>query len=186
MNLSESQQQVLEFVKIAHGDQVRKYTGEPYWHHLVSVAKIVNKYCPNDFGMIEIALCHDLFEDTVFKHDHLVTALRKYGYDEEEITFITRGVIALTDVWTHESHPDWNRATRKEWECNRLSKIYKKYQTIKYADIIDNTISIIQHDKGFAKKYLQEKRNIIDVMRLGNLDLLIKCYKTLIESEIRL
>ena len=34
-------EQLLEYVKQQHGDQERKYTGEPYHVHLTAVAEIV-------------------------------------------------------------------------------------------------------------------------------------------------
>lgn len=186
MKLTSRQEMLLQFVKTSHGDQVRKYTCEPYWHHVVCVAEIVNEFCPDDFGLIEIAFCHDLFEDTSVTNDGLVKALQESGYEPVELLFITRGVLALTDVWTSDSHPYWNRSTRKSWEADRLGKIYKEYQSVKYADLIDNTRSIVEHDKGFAKKYLAEKRDILEVMRTGNLPLLIKCYNVLLDAESKL
>jgi hypothetical protein len=41
-------------------------------------------------------------------------------------------------------------------------------QTIKYADLISNTQSIVVQDKKFAKVYLKEKRNILEVCVKGS------------------
>lgn len=38
----EMKERVLEFAKKAHGDQKRKYTGEPYWTHVKEVGDIVS------------------------------------------------------------------------------------------------------------------------------------------------
>ena len=37
-------------------------------------------------------------------------------------------------------------------------------QTIKVADLISNTRSIVAHDPGFAKLYLEEKRMLLEVL----------------------
>ena len=38
-------------------------------------------------------------------------------------------------------------------------------QTIKCADLISNTSSIVQHDPKFAALYLAEKRELLEVLR---------------------
>jgi len=172
MILTDRQEKLLEFVKEQHGEQVRKYTGEPYWHHLVSVAQIVSKYEPDG---IEIALCHDLFEDTKCTKTCLYEHLTENGYKHSEAIIIRNCVVDLTDVFTTENYPKLNREERKKREAERLGTIYELSQSVKYADLTDNTSSIVKHDKGFAKKYLQEKIRILDQMRNGNINLLIDC-----------
>ena len=176
MILTERQEKLLQFVKEQHGEQVRKYTNEPYWTHLVSVAEIVSKYEPDG---IEIALCHDLFEDTNCNEHHLLVHLQKMGYSFSERNIICKGVVDLTDVYTHEKYPSSNRNDRKRMEAERLGAISKLPQSVKYADLIDNTASIVKYDKGFAVKYLQEKIRVLDKMRNGNINLLIDCCHTL-------
>jgi hypothetical protein len=41
-------------------------------------------------------------------------------------------------------------------------------QTIKLADLISNSKSIMEHDPAFAKTYLEEKRLLLDVMTKGD------------------
>lgn len=176
MILTERQEKILQFVKEQHGEQVRKYTNEPYWHHLVSVSEIVSKYEPDG---IEIALCHDLHEDTKCTSSELYSFLLENGYDGDEAIVITDGVIDLTDVFIPEKYPKLNREQRKIREAERLGKIPPLSQSVKYADLTDNTRSIIKYDKGFAVKYLQEKVRVLDQMRNGNINLLIDCCYTL-------
>jgi len=178
MILTDRQEKLLQFVKEQHGEQVRKYTGEPYWHHLVSVAELADKYLLED-GVIEIALCHDLFEDTPCTQNKLESALLSYGYSSSEAIFISNGAVDLTDKFTPEYYPKFNRQQRKIMEAERLGEIHPLSQSIKYADLIDNTISIVKYDKGFAVKYLQEKIRVLDKMRNGNINLLIDCCYTL-------
>ena len=49
----------------------------------------------------------------------------------------------------------------------------------KYADLIDNSLSIVTHSESFAKTYLQEKVQILDGMRQGNIHLLIEACSVL-------
>lgn len=180
MNLTEKQNKLLEFVKEQHGDQIRKYVGTPYWTHTYEVAEIVSEFVD---GTIEIAFCHDLLEDTDCTQGLLLSELLEIGYEYEEAMDIVVGVVELTDVFTHEAYPQFNRKTRKELEAERLSKISVKAQSIKYADLIHNTGSIVEFDKDFAVTYLKEKKYMLNKMRLGNIDLLAKCFHTLQNAE---
>jgi len=183
LNLTDRQQKLLDFVKLQHGSQLRKYTNEPYWHHLVSVAEIVSEYEPNG---IEIALCHDLLEDTECTKEMLFDSLCSAGYDKDFSKNIVFAVIDLTDVFTHECYPRLNRKERKLLELKKLRTISTISQSVKYADLIDNSSSIVEHDKGFAKVYLQEKQEILSVMRAGNPGLLKRCEQVLEESLMKL
>lgn len=165
LKLNGQQIGLFEWVKQQHGSQVRKYTGEPYWTHLERVAEILYNRAYGD--LIEIALCHDLLEDTTCTERELCSQLLLLQYDIYEVGFIGRGVLALTDQYTHESYPEMNRIKRKLWETVRLKSIRPEYQTVKYADLIDNTSSILQHDEGFSKIYLEEKKRLLEVMNEG-------------------
>lgn len=174
-NFTPRQQGLLEFVKQCHGDQKRKYTGEPYWHHVVEVAEIVSEYVKTGL-VLEIALCHDLFEDTECDRSGLMVALLGFGYGSHEASTIANGVFDLTDEYTKENYPELNRAQRKIKEADRLSTIKPEIQSVKYADLISNTSSIVERDKEFARIYLQEKKAILDAMKDGNVDLRTNCY----------
>jgi len=41
-------------------------------------------------------------------------------------------------------------------------------KTVKLADLIDNSYSISEHDPGFAKIYMAEKKRLLVVLREGN------------------
>lgn len=156
---------LLAFVHISHFPQKRKYTGEAYTVHLRAVAEMADKH-----GLLfgyEIGLCHDLFEDTACTERDLRQFLLRH-YTFEETDFIINSVIDLSDVFTHEAYPQFNRAERKGLECQRMAKISPNSQSIKYCDLIDNTKSIVQHDPAFAKVYLKEKFNLLQVMDKGD------------------
>ncbi len=57
-----------------------------------------------------------------------------------------------------------NRATRKCLSCERLAAAPGWVQTIKCADLISNTSSIVLHDPDFAKVYSREKRELLAVL----------------------
>jgi len=179
MILTEKQFLLFDFVSEKHGGQKRKYTGDPYTEHLLSVAETVFRY---DEDAVEIALCHDLFEDTNCDFNQLYKRMVEIGYDRRYAYETCTCVKELTDVFTHEAYPYLNRAKRKENEAKRLSTISSRSQTVKYADLIDNTSSIVQHDKGFAKTYLKEKERIIELMTNGNEELFRLCKYELVDA----
>lgn len=173
MKITERQRKLLDVVKHHHEGQVRKYNGEPYWTHPYEVAEIVSS-CKIELA-IEIAFCHDLFEDTECDSKELHMSLSTIGYTADEILIILIGVDGLTDEFTKNKYPQHNRAFRKLADAKRLGIMNPSIQSIKYADLIHNSYSILEYDKDFAKVYMKEKRELINHMRNGNIDLLIRC-----------
>jgi len=143
------------FSKLAHEaiGQKRKYTGEPYFNHPLRVMKLVASVLPDDEDAQIVALLHDVVEDT---HISLTLIRDEFG------TRVERGVFALTDTPTVEGGP--NRKERKKLDRERLSKAEGWVQTVKVADMIDNTSSIAEHDPNFWKVYKEEKRLLLDVL----------------------
>ena len=184
MKLTEQQQNLLQFVKECHGDQVRKYTGEAYWNHVHAVAEMSRNY-QIPFG-IEIGLCHDLLEDTACTMKTLFDRLEALGYVLSDMRVICDCVRDLTDVYTTEDYPHLNRKQRKQKEATRLSEIHLLSQSVKCADLIHNTESIIKHDKGFAKVYIKEKDDILRVMNGGDGELYRACLAVLDEAKEKL
>lgn len=140
----------MEFAMKAHANQVRKYTGEPYFGHLAEVAGIVAACERADVEMIAAAFLHDTIEDcgvTLEKIEH------EFGFD------VAVMVSGLTD-----SEDGKNRAERKAKARDRLAACSGRIQTIKCADLISNTKSIMLHDPKFAAVYLEEKRLLLEVM----------------------
>lgn len=180
MKLTERQEKLLQFVKECHSGQVRKYNGEEYWNHPYRVAEMC-VHLP--FG-IEIAFGHDLFEDTECVPNTLFSFLESVGYDYSECANVVSGVSDLTDQYTREKYPKSNRAARKELESARLGGINHVSQSIKYADFLDNTKSIIEHDRSFAKVYLREQKMTLAHMRDGDINLLIECCYSLRIAEL--
>ena len=142
------------FAKKAHEGQERKYTGEPYYNHVYSVARKVAKI-NNDPDLIIAALLHDTIEDTN------VTVKEIGELFGERVAGI---VYDLTDHFTPENYPNFNRKKRKALEAKRLGTISDDAKTIKLCDLADNTSSIVEHDPGFAKYYLKEKADVLHEM----------------------
>ena len=165
------------FCRAAHQavGQQRKYTGEPYWHHPVAVAERVSAVETATVEMIAAAHLHDVLEDTA------VTALDLEACFGERVTAL---VLELTDQFID---PDiGNRAHRKALERNRLAEVSPEAQTIKYADLIDNTGSIVARAPGFARVYLAEKRQLLEVMTRGDQALQRQAWSVLTEGEARI
>lgn len=165
--LTDKQKKFLQFCINQHSDQKRKYTGEPYWYHLINVAKIL--FDAGHRNLIEIALGHDLLEDVPNLESKTITRkLASLKYSHNSIIFIEGGILALTDVFTKEAYPELNRKTRKEKEARRLGRIFPDFQTVKYADLIDNSRDILENDPKFAKIYIAEKVQILEFMDKGS------------------
>ncbi len=154
-NLSDKLQAVLDFATMAHKGQLRKYTGDPYILHPIEVMLMI-KCVPHDEAMLAAALLHDTVEDT----DVIIEEIRQqFGDDIADL------VDDLTDVSKPE---DGNRAVRKAMDRNHSAKSSPRAQTIKIADLIRNSRSIIEHDRGFAKTYMVEKLQLLGVLTDGN------------------
>lgn len=136
--------------------QRRKYTGEPYHIHPFEVADTVagTEYCTEE--MIAAALLHDVVEDTQVTLDLVA---RQFGI------VVAAYVEQLTDVSKPE---DGNRAARKAIDLAHTAKASPQAKTIKLADLISNSRSIVERDPEFAKVYLAEKRALLEVLKEGD------------------
>jgi (p)ppGpp synthase/HD superfamily hydrolase len=136
--------------------QKRKYTGEPYIVHPAEVAKIVAGVPGSTPDMVAAAWLHDVVEDTGCTYTDIHMA---FGAD------IAALVGWLTDVSKPE---DGNRAVRKAMDREHTAAAPAEAQTIKLADLISNSRSIMAHDPEFARTYLAEKRALLEVMTRGD------------------
>ena len=145
----------LKFATLAHGDQKRKYTGEPYIVHPIEVMEIV-KSVPHDNAMLAAALLHDVVEDTDVTIEEIELS---FGHDVAEL------VGFLTDVSKPE---DGNRKIRKGLDRDHSAQAPARAQTVKLADLISNSRDIIKNDPHFAKVYLREKEQLLQVLTSGD------------------
>jgi len=154
------------FATAAHAavGQVRKYTFEPYIVHPAEVAKIVRDAGGTE-AMVAAAWLHDTVEDTGVT---IETIRAEFGTEVAEL------VGWLTDV----SRPEHgNRAHRKALDRAHSAAAPAEAQTVKLADLIANTRSIMAHDEAFAKTYLEEKRLLLAVMTKGDPTLMAEARK---------
>ncbi len=154
------------FATAAHAavSQVRKYTGAPYIVHPAEVAKIVSSVEHTD-AMLAAAWLHDVVEDTGVT----IEVIRaEFGAEVAEL------VGWLTDVSRPE---DGNRASRKAIDRAHSAQAPAEAQTVKLADLISNSRSILVHDEKFARTYLEEKKLLLEVMNKGNATLMAEAKK---------
>lgn len=138
-----------------HRNQKRKYTGEPYIVHPAEVASIV-RTVPHTEEMLAAAWLHDVVEDCG------VTSAQVEAACDQDVAFLVQW---LTDV----SKPhDGNRAFRKGLDRCHSAESPGQAQTVKLADLISNSRSILAYDPNFAVRYLREKRALLTVMTKGD------------------
>lgn len=140
--------EAMVFARWVHANQKRKYTGNPYVDHLAEVAGIVAAVTDSETS-IAVAWLHDCVEDQGVT---LAEIEKRFGFR------VAVGVSGLSDLETG------NRAERKALSRDRLALSAGWIQTIKCADLISNTSSIVQHDPKFAEVYLEEKRQLLAVL----------------------
>ena len=155
------------FATAAHAsvNQLRKYTYEPYIVHPAEVAAIVESVEGSTYEMIAAAWLHDVVEDTGVSNEIIK---QEFGEEVAEL------VGWLTDISTPEQG---NRATRKAIDRDHTALAPASAQTIKLADLISNSKSIMQYDEAFAKVYLEEKRLLLEVMTKGDATLMAEARK---------
>jgi (p)ppGpp synthase/HD superfamily hydrolase len=152
------------FANKAHYGQVRKYTGAPYIEHPRAVCALVATV-PHTQAMLCAAWLHDVVEDC---HVGLEEIEARFGHD----------VAVLVEMLTDVSTPgDGNRAARKGVDLLHTQKASPQAKTIKLADLIDNSESILARDKDFARVYLREKMALLrHALREGDRSLWWRAY----------
>ncbi len=176
--------EITAFADEAHGDQMRKYVPKRYIVHPIEVMEICRQYT-TELPILAAALLHDVLEDTPVRAE----AIKKFlslKMSAEQVEETLELVTDLTDVFTKENYPQLNRRQRKERENERLKKTHPKAQTVKYADIISNSIDIAKHDRHFARVYLREMDILLGVMTHGNQKLYQRAAETLKECRQQL
>jgi (p)ppGpp synthase/HD superfamily hydrolase len=159
---------VRDFADQAHGEQMRKYSDDRYIVHPVRVMEVTRMYAP-DVTIQAAALLHDVLEDTTVTEPELKAFLESVmERSQAERTFLL--VKELTDVFIKNDFPGMGRNLRKQKEADRLAETSADAQTIKYADILDNT-DITHHDPDFAKVFLKECKRLLERMKKGNPEL---------------
>lgn len=149
-------QSAMTFAMNAHEGQKRKYSGEPYIIHPCEVAALCHEAGIRDSEVLAAAWLHDVVEDCGVS---LVEIYHRFGPHVELMVF------ELTDPTT----PSYgNRAERKAAERAHLAEATADSKSVKLADLISNTRSIVRDDPKFAKQYLREKALLLPKLREGS------------------
>jgi (p)ppGpp synthase/HD superfamily hydrolase len=147
-----------------------KVTGEPDVNHCERVARTVAAYTSEE-AVVAAAVFHDTVEDT----DVTVS--------EIEATFGSR-VAKLFGEVTNVSRPeDGNYEIRQRLDREHLAQSSSEGATIKLADLIDNTSSIVRYDAEYARSYPRGKELLLEVFKHGNAELWTRAYETLQEAQ---
>jgi len=141
-----------EFAREKHKNQVRKFGGGPYHHHVEKVAKIIkeNKKSHKLNELLAAALLHDTLEDTNTTEEEL-----KENFGD----LITSLVKELTT-----DKKESKIMGKKEYLANKLSdpeKISSWGLVIKLADRLNNVFDLQNGSKEFREKYIDETEHIL-------------------------
>lgn len=148
---------------VGRSGQLRKYTGESYLVHPQEVANIVRSI-EHTSAMISAAWSHELLEDTGATADEIRHEL---GSD----------VLDLVRMLTKISKPqDGNRAKRVAIDRDHFGRASADGKSIKLADNLSNTRTIVDRDPAFAAVYLPEKLREVEVLRGGDQTLWQRAY----------
>ena len=106
--------------------------------------------------MLAAAWLHDTVEDTKVPMQLIE---QEFGSEVADLVYW------LTDKSTRE---DGNRAARKAIDHLHIAQASPAAKTIKLADLLDNTASIIERDPDFAEVYMAEKAELLKVLTEGD------------------
>lgn len=133
----------------------RKYTLAPCAAHLQNVSDLVSSVT-DEAEILAAAWLHDVVEDTPTTLEDVESA---FG----------RETAHLVDCLTTVSKPsDGNRTVRMEIDRQHLARADSSAKTIKLADLIDNCRDICKHNSKFAKAFLQEMADLLQVLKQGD------------------
>lgn len=189
MNLPD---RALAFARAAHGEQKRKYTGNPYIEHPIRVAQLV-KEAGGTEEMIAAAYLHDVVEDVSLDRIKAIDNFTNTAFGcglstEREVRLLYLRlsfgykVASLVEMVTDVSLPtDGNRKARKQKDLEHLAQASPEGKTIKLADLIDNSRDIVKNDPDFAKVYMREKAALLPVLIGGNDKLWMRA-KTIVKA----
>lgn len=150
----------LRFTYDAHESigQERKGGGQ-YFVHPWEVFKFLFDLGVRDEATLVASLFHDILEDVYPKNKYYSPELIA-----SKFTFrVLRLVFEVTDVFTKEAFPQYNRAERKRQEAIRLASVSDEGKVIKLADIWNNG-STLDQSKGFGEVWGKEKQFLLRLL----------------------
>lgn len=160
------------FAQLAHGKagQTRDGSGLPYITHPAAVAFIVASV-PHTEEMLAAAWLHDVVEDC----DVAIAEIAdRFGPCVSDLV----GFLTNTPSGTGA-----NRAMRKALDRERLRGADPRAQTIKVADIIVNSRTVVDDKPKFARQYLSEKQADLAALPLAQ-PLLLARARSIVAGEL--
>ena len=157
--LTENFIRALQLAIRAHDGQRRDFVDVPYVLHPIRVVSILR-----DSGfrasVLIAGLLHDVVEDSEVTLEEIINL---FGNDVANLVMWVSRISTLDDG---------DRATRKKIDRFHYSAGPAEAQSIKLADIIDNTSNVhLRAPPEFAKKYLGEQLALINELTLGRHEL---------------
>jgi len=168
---------VIDFATKAHEGQVRKYNGEPYITHPISLTKtLIENASEFSFEEVYTMMVASILHDTVEDTDVTLKDIEENFGSE---------VAVLVDELTNR-RIEGNRAFRKAADRDCLAKVSKAAKAIKIADLIDNNKSIVEEDQNFAKVFVPEKEALLEVIGDGDAALAAIAHKQIVDAKKKL
>lgn len=152
-----------------HGDQKRKFSGDPYVLHPMRVAGRIAMEPWTTEAHVAAAWLHDVLEDCAVTVDEI-----RSEFDDQ--------VAALVDALTNRSKATGlPRAERKAIDRDRLRLVPWPVKAIKLADRADNLREMDRAPGGFLRVYAAESRALLEVLRDAHVPSLVAELETALE-----
>ena len=148
-------EKALNFAKLKHSSQKRKFTGEPYIVHPIRVAEITKRYGGTESQIIA-AILHDTIEDTETTEDEI---RREFG---DEIAGL---VVSLTN-----DEDEKNRLGKAEYLTKKISGMSSNSLLVKFADRLDNVNDLSSNNPDWSKTYARQTDYILSHLDNPNLN----------------
>lgn len=150
--------------------QLRPYSGEPYEVHPEEVAKLVESV-PHTKAMVAAAWLHDTKDDV----PGVTIALLAEKFDDE--------VAGIVDDLSDHEQGLGTRRQRKAAERERITNARAASQTVRLADVISNTRTVVEKNPSFARTYVPEKAALVEVLIEGDPTLLAMARETVKQAQ---
>lgn len=144
-------ERVEEFIKEKHQGQVRRGSGEPYYHHPERVAATVSRYTDQPV-MIMAALLHDTLEDTDTTEKDIEELSAPHG---KEVLSLVKELTSFKD------DPIYKEFGKAEYLARKMSRMSKSALLIKLADRLDNVSDLESNPKEWSTRYAKETEVIL-------------------------
>jgi len=149
-----------EFAQRAHKDQVRKFTGDPYFDAHVQKVNGTLKLYTTDEATLIAAVVHDVAEDCYDNiWDAYADVKELFG---KEVADIMLELTSNTDEIKHKYN-----GSKTNYLINKMLNMSDKAFTIKLSDRFNNIADAFTASERFRNNYYKETCAIVDAMEEG-------------------